>query len=188
MRGFDVFMTTGGRTNIGVNVERSAKKAGSPPQEYSTAIARSGGNSGTNWESLAMNSSARRMRGITGSAMAVQALPENGYIEKGHYTASIACTTTLMWWTAGPGDPCPDCGADRTSQKENYFFNLPNSSRSCSISMRKSGFHSPRGSERSFEFCARRAEESLDYSHHDSMGHSGAGRSAHVFYVWFDRG
>src|SRR5258708_24094773 len=38
MRGFDVVMTTGADEH-GVNVERSAKKAGKTPQEFSTAIA-----------------------------------------------------------------------------------------------------------------------------------------------------
>ena len=38
MRGFDVTMTTGADEH-GVNVERSAKKAGKSPQEFSTAIA-----------------------------------------------------------------------------------------------------------------------------------------------------
>src|ERR1700694_5397201 len=38
MRGFEVFMTTGADEH-GVNVERSAQKAGKSPQEFSTAIA-----------------------------------------------------------------------------------------------------------------------------------------------------
>ena len=37
MRGFEVVMTTG-TDEHGVNVERSAKKAGKTPQEYSTEI------------------------------------------------------------------------------------------------------------------------------------------------------
>src|ERR1700722_1969368 len=44
MRGFEVVMTTG-TDEHGVNVERSAQKAGKTPQDFSTAIA-------TQWKSL----------------------------------------------------------------------------------------------------------------------------------------
>jgi methionyl-tRNA synthetase len=127
MRGFDVVMTTGADEH-GVNVERSAKKAGKSPQEFSTEIV-------TQWRQLWDD------LGIAGDEFirttdenhhrTVQWLfkrcRENGFIEKGHYTGQYCIHDNAYVVDAGPGDPCPDCGRPtETVTEENYFFKLSN--------------------------------------------------------------
>jgi methionyl-tRNA synthetase len=117
MRGFDVVMTTGVDEH-GVNVERSAKKAGKTPQEFSTAIA-------AQWKQLWDDF------GIAGDEFirttderhhrTVQWLfkrcRENGFIEKGHYTGQYCVHDNAYVSDAGPGDPCPDCDRNRDRGK-----------------------------------------------------------------------
>ena len=181
MRGFDVVMTTGADEH-GVNVERSAKKAGKSPQEFSTAIAAQWRQL---WDDLGIpgtNSFERPMRGTTGrSSGCSSAAGTTGFIEKGHYTGPVLRPRQCLCRGRGPGDPCPDCGRPtETVTEENYFFKLSEfQQRLLDFYAANPDFIRPgEQAKRSSELCARRPEESFDYAHDDSLGHSGAGRSA----------
>src|SRR6266404_4793598 len=85
MRGYDVVMTTG-TDEHGVNVERSAKKAGVPESEFVEKWPRSGANFGMIWASRATNSSAPRKSSTP--------TPCNGFSASARRTAiSIPATT-----------------------------------------------------------------------------------------------
>jgi len=125
MRGFTVTMTTGADEH-GVNVERSAEKAGMSPQEYSTAIA-------VQWkqiwddfdiagEEFIRTTDERHHRTVQ---WLFKRCRENGYIQKGSYTGQYCVHDNAYVVDAGPGDPCPDCGRPtETVTEENYFFKL----------------------------------------------------------------
>ena len=108
MRGLDVFMTTGADEH-GVNVERSAKKAGKTPQEFSTAIAAQWRQI---WDDFGIAGdefiSERPMSGTTGrskgcsNAAGTMVLSRRATIP-----ASIAYMTMPTVVDAGPSDTMP---------------------------------------------------------------------------------
>jgi methionyl-tRNA synthetase len=189
MRGFDVFMTTGADEH-GVNVERSAKKAGMSPQEFSTAIA-------AQWKQLWDD------LGIPGDEFirttderhhrTVQWLfkrcRENGFVEKGHYTGQYCIFDNAYVVDAGPGDPCPDCGRPtETVTEENYFFKLSE------FQQRLLDFYA---ANPDFIKPESRRNEVLSFVHGGlrnlsitrttiRWGIPVPGEAPHVFYVWFD--
>lgn len=125
MRGFDVVMTTGADEH-GVNVERSAKKAGKSPQEFSTEIVAQWRQL---WDDLGIAGDEFIRTTDENHHRTVQWLfkrcRENGFIEKGHYTGQYCVHDNAYVVDAGPGDPCPDCGRPtETVTEENYFFKL----------------------------------------------------------------
>jgi methionyl-tRNA synthetase len=125
MRGFAVTMTTGADEH-GVNVERSAIKAGMSPLDYSTAIA-------VQWkqiwddfdiagEEFIRTTDERHHRTVQ---WLFKRCRENGFIQKGSYTGQYCVHDNAYVADAGPGDPCPDCGRPtETVTEENYFFKL----------------------------------------------------------------
>ena len=125
MRGFDVTMTTGADEH-GVNVERSANKAGMSPLDYSTAIA-------VQWkqiwddfdiagEEFIRTTDQRHHRTVQ---WLFKRCRDNGFIEKGSYTGQYCVHDNAYVVDIGPGDPCPDCGRPtETLTEENYFFKL----------------------------------------------------------------
>ncbi len=189
MRGFDAFMTTGADEH-GVNVERSAQKAGKSPQEFSTEIA-------VQWRQLWDD------LGIPGDEFirttdekhhrTVQWLfkrcRDNGFIEKGRYTGQYCVHDNAYVVDAGPGDACPDCGRPtETVTEENYFFKL-------------SGFQ-----QKLLDFYAANPDFIQPESRRNEVlsfvngglknisitrttirwGIPVPGEAPHVFYVWFD--
>ena len=125
MRGFDVVMTTGADEH-GVNVERSAKKAGMSPQEFSTAIAAQWkqlwNELGIPGEEFIRTTDERHHRTVQ---WLFKRCRDNGFIEKGHYTGQYCIYDNAYVVDAAPGDPCPDCGRPtETVTEENYFFKL----------------------------------------------------------------
>ncbi len=124
MRGYDVVMTTG-TDEHGVNVERSAKKAGVSEAEFVSKMA-------TEWRALWDE------LGIQGDefirttdlkhAHTVQWLfrhcRENGFVYPGHYTGQY-CIYDNAYVDVKPGENCPDCGRPtETVTEANYFFKL----------------------------------------------------------------
>ena len=89
MRGFDVFMTTGADEH-GVNVERSAQKAGKTPQEFSTEIAvqwkRLWDDLGIPGDEFIRTTDERHHRTVQ---WLFKRCRDNGFIEKGHYTCLL---------------------------------------------------------------------------------------------------
>jgi len=189
MRGFDVFMTTGADEH-GVNVERSAQKAGKTPQEFSTEIAKQWRQL---WDDLGIPGDEFIRTTDEKHHRTVQWLfkrcRDNGYIEKGRYTGQYCVHDNAYVVDAGPGDACPDCGRPtETVTEENYFFKL-------------SGFQ-----QKLLEFYAANPDFIQPESRRNEVlsfvngglknlsitrttirwGIPVPGEAPHVFYVWFD--
>jgi methionyl-tRNA synthetase len=125
MCGFDVVMTTGADEH-GVNVERSAAKAGKSPQEFSTANVAEWRRI---WDELGIQGDEFIRTTDPLHARTVQWLfklcRENGYVYKGHYTGQYCVFDNAYVNDAKAGDPCPDCGRPtETVTEENYYFKL----------------------------------------------------------------
>src|SRR5579872_3218056 len=189
MRGFDVFMTTGADEH-GVNVERSAQKAGKSPQEFSTEIAKQWRQL---WDDLGIPGDEFIRTTDEKHHRTVQWLfkrcRDNGFIHKGHYTGQYCVHDNAYVVDAGPGDPCPDCGRiTETVTEENYFFKL-------------SGFQ-----QKLLDFYAAHPDFIQPESRRNEVlsfvngglkdlsitrttirwGIPVPGKAPHVFYVWFD--
>ncbi len=189
MRGFDVFMTTGADEH-GVNVERSAQKAGKSPQEFSTEIAKQWRQL---WDDLDIPGDEFIRTTDEKHHRTVQWLfkrcRDNGFIHKGHYTGQYCVHDNAYVVDAGPGDPCPDCGRiTETVTEENYFFKL-------------SGFQQKLldfyASHPDFIQPESRRNEVLSFVNGGlkdlsitrttiRWGIPVPGEAPHVFYVWFD--
>ncbi len=124
MRGFDVVMTTG-TDEHGVNVERSAKKAGIPESEF---VAKMAAQWKALWDELGVQGDEFIRTTDLKHAHTVQWLfklfRENGYVYPGHYTGQY-CIYDNAYVDVKPGENCPDCGRPtETVTEENYFFKL----------------------------------------------------------------
>ena len=189
MRGFDVVMTTGADEH-GVNVERSAKKAGKTPQEFSTAIA-------TQWKQLWDD------LGIAGDEFirttderhhrTVQWLfkrcRDNGFIQKGSYTGQYCVHDNAYVVEAGPGDPCPDCGRPtETVTEENYFFKLSEfQQRLLDFYAANPDFIRPESRRNEVLSFVQGGLRDLSITRTTiRWGIPVPGEAPHVFYVWFD--
>jgi methionyl-tRNA synthetase len=189
MRGFEVVMTTGADEH-GVNVERSAKKAGKTPEEFSTAITAQWRQL---WDDLEIpgdefirTTDERHHRTVQ---WLFKRCRENGYIEKGHYTGQYCVHDNAYVADAGPGDPCPDCGRPtETVTEENYFFKLSE------FQQKLLDFYA---ANPDFIRPESRRNEILSFVHGGlrnlsitrttiRWGIPVPGEAPHVFYVWFD--
>jgi methionyl-tRNA synthetase len=189
MRGFDVFMTTGADEH-GVNVERSAQKAGKSPQEFSTEISvqwkRLWDELGIPGDEFIRTTDEKHHRTVQ---WLFKRCRDNGFIVKGHYTGQYCVHDNAYVVDAGPGDACPDCGRPtETVTEENYFFKL-------------SGFQ-----QKLLEFYAANPDFIQPESRRNEVlsfvngglknlsitrttirwGIPVPGEAPHVFYVWFD--
>src|SRR5712691_9532877 len=189
MRGFDVFMTTGADEH-GVNVERSAKKAGKSPQEYSTAIAAQWRQL---WDELGIpgdefirTTDERHHRTVQ---WLFKRCRENGYIEKGHYTGQYCVHDNAYVVDAGPGDPCPDCGRPtETVTEENYFFKLSSFQRKLlDFYDANPDFIRPETRRNEVLRFVQGGLKDLSITRTTiRWGIPVPGEAPHVFYVWFD--
>jgi methionyl-tRNA synthetase len=124
MLGYEVILTTG-TDEHGVNVERSAKKAGIPESEF---VANMAGEWKALWDELAIQGDEFIRTTEVRHARTVQWLfklcRENGYIYPGHYTGQY-CIYDNAYVDVKPGEDCPDCGRPtETVTEANYFFKL----------------------------------------------------------------
>jgi methionyl-tRNA synthetase len=124
MLGYDVVMTTG-TDEHGVNVERSARKAGVPESEF---VARMAAEWRALWDELGIQGDVFIRTTDPKHAQTVQWLfkrcRENGYVYPGHYTGQY-CVHDNAYVDVKPGENCPDCGRPtETVTEENYFFKL----------------------------------------------------------------
>ncbi|MGB2589583.1 MAG: methionine--tRNA ligase [Candidatus Acidiferrum sp.] len=188
MRGYDVVMTTG-TDEHGVNVERSAKKAGVPESEF---VAKMAAQWRGLWDELGVQGDEFIRTTDLKHAHTVQWLfklcRENGYVYPGHYTGQY-CIYDNAYVDVKPGENCPDCGRPtETVTEENYFFKL-------------SAFQAPL-----LDFYAKnpdfiqpeaRRNEVLSFVEGGlrdlsitrttiRWGIPVPGEEPHVFYVWFD--
>lgn len=124
MLGYDVVMTTG-TDEHGVNVERSAKKAGVPESEF---VAKMAAQWKALWDELGVQGDEFIRTTDLKHAHTVQWLfklcRENGFVYPGHYTGQY-CIYDNAYVDVKPGENCPDCGRPtETVTEPNYFFKL----------------------------------------------------------------
>lgn len=124
MCGFDVVMTTG-TDEHGVNVERSAKKAGIPESEF---VANMAAKWKALWDELGIQADEFIRTTDLKHAHTVQWLfrqcRENGFVYPGHYTGQY-CIYDNAYVDVKPGENCPDCGRPtETVTEPNFFFKL----------------------------------------------------------------
>ncbi len=124
MRGYDVVMTTG-TDEHGVNVERSAKKAGVSEAEFVSKMAAEWR---ALWDELGIQGDEFIRTTDLKHAHTVQWLfrhcRENGFVYPGHYTGQY-CIYDNAYVDVKPGENCPDCGRPtETVTEANYFFKL----------------------------------------------------------------
>src|ERR1700674_262946 len=188
MCGYDVVMTTGADEH-GVNVERSAAKAGKTPQEFSSANVAEWRRI---WDEFGIQGDEFIRTTDPLHARTVQWLfrlcRENGYVYKGQYTGQY-CIYDNAYVDVKPGENCPDCGRPtETVTEENYFFKL-------------SAFQKPLldfyAKNPSFIQPETRRNEILSFVEGGlrdlsitrttiRWGIPVPGEESHVFYVWFD--
>jgi methionyl-tRNA synthetase len=189
MRGFDVFMTTGADEH-GVNVERSAQKAGKSPQEFSTEIAAQWRRL---WDDLEIPGDEFIRTTDEKHHRTVQWLfkrcRENGFIEKGHYTGQYCVHDNAYVVDAGPGDACPDCGRPtETVTEENYFFKLSGfQQKLLDFYAANSDFIQPESRRNEVLSFVNGGLKNLSITRTTiRWGIPVPGEAPHVFYVWFD--
>jgi methionyl-tRNA synthetase len=124
MRGYDVIMTTG-TDEHGINVERSAKKAGVSEAEF---VAKMAAEWKALWDELGIQGDEFIRTTDLKHAHTVQWLfklcRENGFVYPGHYTGQY-CIYDNAYVDVKAGENCPDCGRPtETVTEPNYFFKL----------------------------------------------------------------
>ncbi len=124
MRGYDVVMTTG-TDEHGVNVERSAQKAGVPESEF---VAKMAAEWRALWDELGVQGDEFIRTTDLKHAHTVQWLfkqcRDNGFVYPGHYTGQY-CIYDNAYVDVKPGENCPDCGRPtETVTEANFYFKL----------------------------------------------------------------
>jgi methionyl-tRNA synthetase len=188
MRGYDVVLTTG-TDEHGVNVERSAKKAGIPESEF---VAKMAAEWKALWDELGVQGDEFIRTTDLKHAHTVQWLfklcRENGFVYPGHYTGQY-CIYDNAYVDVKAGENCPDCGRPtETVTEPNYFFKL-------------SAFQKPLldwyAKHPDFIHPEARRNEVLSFVEGGlrdlsitrttiRWGIPVPGEEPHVFYVWFD--
>ncbi len=189
MRGFDVFMTTGADEH-GVNVERSAQKAGKSPQEFSTEITaqwrRLWDDLGIPGDEFIRTTDERHHRTVQ---WLFKRCRDNGFIEKGRYTGQYCVHDNAYVVDAGPGDPCPDCGRPtETVTEENYFFKLSEFQKKLlDFYAANPDFIQPESRRNEVLSFVNGGLRNLSITRTTiRWGIPVPGEAPHVFYVWFD--
>ena len=124
LHGYDVVMTTG-TDEHGVNVERSAKKAGVPESEF---VAKMAAEWRALWDELGVQGDEFIRTTDLKHAHTVQWLfkqcRDNGFVYPGHYTGQY-CIYDNAYVDVKPGENCPDCGRPtETVTEANFYFKL----------------------------------------------------------------
>jgi methionyl-tRNA synthetase len=188
MRGFDVVMTTG-TDEHGVNVERSAKKAGVPESEF---VAKMAGQWRALWDELGVQGDEFIRTTDLKHAHTVQWLfkqcRENGFVYPGHYTGQY-CIYDNAYVDVKPGENCPDCGRPtETVTEANYFFKLSAFQRPLlDWYSRHPDFIQPEARRNEILSFVEGGLRDLSITRTTiRWGIPVPGEEPHVFYVWFD--
>ncbi len=189
MQGFDAVLTTGSDEH-GVNVERSAERAGKSPKEFCDVIA---AEFERQWKMLGLEIDYFQRTSSPQHARVVQDLFDrcraNGYIYKGSYSGQYCIFDNLYVNDAKPGDPCPDCGRPtETITEENFFFKL-SAFTDWLLELYESqpGFIQPDSRRNEVLAFVRQGLNDLSITRTNlKWGIPVAGEAPHVFYVWFD--
>jgi methionyl-tRNA synthetase len=188
MLGYEVILTTG-TDEHGVNVERSAKKAGVPESEF---VAKMAAEWKALWDELGIQGDEFIRTTEVRHARTVQWLfklcRENGYIYPGHYTGQY-CIHDNAYVDVKPGEPCPDCGRPtETVTEANYFFKL-SAFQNVLLDFYKKNPNFIQPEARRNEVLAFVEGGLRDLSITRTSVRWGIpvpGEEPHVFYVWFD--
>src|SRR4030081_1418039 len=188
MRGYDVIMTTG-TDEHGVNVERSAKKAGVPESEF---VAKMAAERKALWDELGIQGDEFIRTTDLKHAHTVQWLfklcRENGYVYPGHYTGQY-CIYDNAYVDVKPGENCPDCGRPtETVTEENYFFKLSAFQQPLLDFYKKNpAFIQPEARRNEVLSFVEGGLRDLSITRTSiRWGIPVPGEEPHVFYVWFD--
>ena len=189
MRGCDVVMTTG-TDEHGINVERSAAKAGRTPQDFVDEMA---GEWRKTWDDFGIQGDEFIRTTDLRHAQTVQWLFqrcfEAGYVYKGRYTGQYCIYDNAYVNDAGPGDPCPDCGRPtETVTEENYFFKLSAFERVLlDLYAKHPEFIEPESRRNEVISFVQGGLRDLSITRTSiRWGIPVPGEAPHVFYVWFD--
>src|SRR5271156_66843 len=188
MRGFDVVMTTG-TDEHGVNVERSAQKAGIPESEY---VAKMAAEWRKLWDELGLQADEFVRTTDLKHAHTVQWLfklcRENGYIYPGHYTGQY-CIYDNAYVDVKAGEPCPDCGRPtETVTEANFYFKLSAFQKPLLDFYKKNPtFIQPEARRNEILSFVEGGLRDLSITRTSiRWGIPVPGEEKHVFYVWFD--
>ncbi|MBV8205630.1 MAG: methionine--tRNA ligase [Acidobacteria bacterium] len=125
MHGVDTYFLTG-TDEHGVNVERSAAAAGTPPQRWVDGIAAEyralWERMGITYDDFIRTTAPRHEAGVQEFFRQLQ---RNGYVYKDSYSGQYCVFDNLYVDVEAPGAPCPECGRPtETIHEDNYFFKL----------------------------------------------------------------
>jgi methionyl-tRNA synthetase len=188
MLGYEVILTTG-TDEHGVNVERSAKKAGMPESEF---VAKMAAEWKALWDELGLQGDEFIRTTEVRHARTVQWLfklcRENGYIYPGHYTGQY-CIYDNAYVDVKPGEPCPECGRPtETVTEDNYFFKL-SAFQNVLLDFYKKNpdFIQPEARRNEVLAFVEGGLRDLSITRTSiRWGIPVPGEEPHVFYVWFD--
>jgi methionyl-tRNA synthetase len=188
MLGYEVILTTG-TDEHGVNVERSAKKAGVPESEF---VAKMAAEWKALWDELGIQGDEFIRTTEVRHARTVQWLfklcRENGYIYPGHYSGQY-CIYDNSYVDVKPGEPCPDCGRPtETVTEANYFFKLSAFQNVLLDFFKKNpNFIQPEARRNEVLAFVEGGLRDLSITRTSvRWGIPVPGEEPHVFYVWFD--
>ena len=188
MCGYDVVMTTG-TDEHGVNVERSAKKAGVAESEF---VAKMAARWKALWDELGVQGDEFIRTTDLKHAHTVQWLfrlcRENGYVYPGHYTGQY-CIYDNAYVDVKPGENCPDCGRPtETVTEANFFFKLSAFQKPLLDWYRKHpDFIEPEARKNEVLSFVEGGLRDLSITRTSiRWGIPVPGEEPHVFYVWFD--
>jgi methionyl-tRNA synthetase len=188
MRGYDVVMTTG-TDEHGVNVERSAKRAGIPESEF---VAKMAAQWKALWDELGVQGDEFIRTTDLKHAHTVQWLfklfRENGFVYPGHYTGQY-CIYDNAYVDVKPGENCPDCGRPtETVTEENYFFRLSAFQKPLlDFYAKHPNFIQPEARRNEVLSFVEGGLRDLSITRTTlRWGIPVPGEESHVFYVWFD--
>lgn len=189
MQGYRAVMFTG-TDEHGQKVERAARQAGLPPEEYTTRIANE---FARQWKEFGLQVDRTIRTTDPRHHRTVQRLFElckqNGYIYKGSYTGQYCTYDELYVAEANPGDPCPDCGRPtETVTEENYFFKLSAfQDRLLELYESNPRWIQPDSRRNEVVSFVRQGLTDLSITRTNiRWGIPVPGEERHVFYVWFD--
>jgi methionyl-tRNA synthetase len=189
LEGYDVVLATGADEH-GVNVERSAERAGKTPLDFSTTMAKE---FQMHWDELNLPPDEFIRTSDPRHARTVQWMFErcraNGFVYKGTYTGQYCIFDNLYVNDAKPGDPCPTCGRPtETITEENFFFKLSAfQDRLLELYESDPQFIQPESRRNEVISFVKGGLQDLSITRTAiKWGIPVPGEAPHVFYVWFD--
>jgi methionyl-tRNA synthetase len=190
MQGYEPVVLTTGSDEHGVNVERSAERAGKSPREFTDAVA---AEFQRQWQMLGLQIDHFQRTSSPQHARMVNDLfkrcRENGFVYKGSYTGQYCIFDNLYVNDAKPGDPCPDCGRPtETVTEENFFFKLSAFQDDLlKLYERAPDFIQPETRRNEVISFVKSGLTDLSITRTNlKWGIPVDGEAPHVFYVWFD--